>query len=170
MSEPKVISAEEARKLLEGATPGPWRFESHPPAMVLAAGDPGCVGTFPMNHGRFTTLRPNDAALIAAAPSLAATVIALTAERDAATAELTALRTPKPNTATWSTRTVGPYKGWTELRRASGRLVGRYIRRTPESSLVQVMVGGKRYAMPGEELARAYITERLPKGVEVVGG
>ena len=65
-----MTAAELLASLPEGTTPGPWRFDSHPPAMVLAAGDPGCVGTFPMNHGRFTTLRPADAALIAAAPAL----------------------------------------------------------------------------------------------------
>ena len=142
MSDPKIISAEEARGLDYDAVDA-------------------------MSDGK----------RIDAIHRLAHTVLTLTAERDearrerdAATAELTALRTPKPNTATWSTRTVGPYKGWTELRRASGRLVGRYIRRTPESERVEVMANGMWFTAPGEESARQSILNRLPKGVEVVGG
>ena len=87
-----MTAAELLASLPEGTTPGPWRFDSHPPAMVLAAGDPGCVGTFPMNHGRFTTLRPADAALIAAAPALVDALRAVLAERDEARAELAADR------------------------------------------------------------------------------
>lgn len=79
-----LIPTADVRAMLEAATPGPWRFVSHPPAMILAANDPGCVGTFPMNHGRFTTLRRDDAALIAAAPTLARELIAAREERDKA--------------------------------------------------------------------------------------
>ena len=78
-----------------------------------------------------------------------------------------------PRTAVWHTRTVGPYKGWTELRRSNGHLVGRYILRPTHSGAAFPWLAYRyrfehRFATEAE--ARAYIAQRLPKGVEVVGG
>jgi hypothetical protein len=79
------VSAEEARGLLEGATPGPWTHDG-PGGEIATA--PRC---FIFGGGRIVSDYPRmgnghgdaNAKLIAAAPSLARTVIALTEERDA---------------------------------------------------------------------------------------
>ena len=76
-----LITAEDAKKLLDGSTPGPWewttgRFSNNPylsPNILLLAFDGGGPDG----------VDPNDAAnarLIAAAPDLARTVIALHAQ------------------------------------------------------------------------------------------
>ena len=91
------MSAEEARRLLEGATPGPWvaNMDDDKCAAIL---DWRVVDTdvrFAVSadwyerHSAGETetvcgvkIAESDAALIAAAPDLAATVIALSEERD----------------------------------------------------------------------------------------
>ncbi len=93
-----------------------------------------------------------------------------------------ALVARKRATATWAgPRPVGSYKGWTDLRRHSGRLVGRYICRpagvpvgSPNENLNNLpwvsYAGGswRRHVTDAE--ARAYIASKLPRGVEVIGG
>ena len=69
------MSAEEARGLLEGATPGPWYVDSSGRGVEYASPDIGAVEVVAW------TAR-GDTKLIAAAPDLAATVIALSEERD----------------------------------------------------------------------------------------
>lgn len=75
----RLVSAEEARGLLEGATPGPWRSQ-------IAACDHGDAEEHAAIKGGgslvVTCVGDQDAGLIAAAPDLAATVIALSEERD----------------------------------------------------------------------------------------
>ncbi len=90
---PRIITADEARVLREAATPGPWRVTDYD----TVAPSIGCGGwDIAVVHGDddgrpwdaddsepVAPLPLSDAALIAAAPDLAATVEALEAERDA---------------------------------------------------------------------------------------
>ncbi len=80
MSEPKIVSAEEARGLLDNCSGElPWH--------VAPSGDPG-AGKVQNSRGWYIRAEGDgDAAIMAAAPSLAHTVIALTAERDEARRE-----------------------------------------------------------------------------------
>ena len=97
MTAPRIITADEARVLREAATPGPWRVTDYD----TVAPSIGCGGwDIAVVHGDddgrpwdaddsepVAPLPLSDAALIAAAPDLAATVEALHAE----VARLTAL-------------------------------------------------------------------------------
>ena len=75
------ISAAKAKELLDAATPGPWRMQT-------AACDHGDADEHTAIKGGgalvVACVEDTNAALIAAAPDLAATVVALEAERDAA--------------------------------------------------------------------------------------
>lgn len=82
---PKLYSAEEARALREAATPGPWD--------VSRVGGREVVGGV-ADVAMVTDEWKNSARLIAAAPDLAATVEALTAERDALRAIVEGRTTP----------------------------------------------------------------------------
>ena len=72
----KHITGAEALELVEAATPGPWE---HSGASVRVRGAPSVGALAVAAYGR----PEENAALIAAAPDLARTVIALEAERDA---------------------------------------------------------------------------------------
>ena len=71
----RLVSAEEARGLLTWATRGPWYVDSSGRGVEYASPDIGAVEVVAW------TAR-GDTKLIAAAPDLAATVIALSEERD----------------------------------------------------------------------------------------
>ena len=101
------MSAEEARGLLEGATPGPWvaNLDDDKCAGILdwrvVDTDVRCVvsADWYERHSAGETetvcgvkIAEADAAMIAAAPDLAATVIALSEERDRLRAERDRLR------------------------------------------------------------------------------
>jgi hypothetical protein len=101
----RIVSAEEARGLLEGATPGPWHMEhasKAPPGEewgeVVARLHPAGGAGAPVPGMRLTwsrrsvgVLAERNARLIAASHSLAHTVIALEGERDAALARVARL-------------------------------------------------------------------------------
>lgn len=90
----RIVSAEQARGLLEGATPGPWNVQPDGRDRVKldhvetgegsAAGQGSPVCSIPR-------ARAGDAEMCAAAPDLAHTVITLEAERDAALARVARL-------------------------------------------------------------------------------
>ena len=84
----RVVSAEEARGLLEGATPGPMSADAN-------GNGNGSIWCVRDDRGvRVALLGANDgpdASLLAAAPDLAATVIALSEERDRYRAALDAI-------------------------------------------------------------------------------
>ena len=94
-----TMTADEAQRLLDGATPGEWgayRPSEYPKDFRLAS-----LQGAPVRYvGRLTCSHPNephptkgDAALCAAAPRLAASVVALHARLAQVTAERDALRT-----------------------------------------------------------------------------
>jgi hypothetical protein len=106
----RIVSAEEARGLLEGATPGPWRGDRNDGTVKYAifAGDeeaPVVVLSVDHKNGTYgfgcgygdedeTAYGANpdaDERLVLAAPDLAHTVIALEGERDAALARVARL-------------------------------------------------------------------------------
>ena len=62
------MTPEEARALLKNTTPGPWHVDPHHPGDVLSPENHWLAGTYETSAG-FT-----DAALIAAAPTLAAMI------------------------------------------------------------------------------------------------
>lgn len=70
----RLVSAEEARGLLEGATPGPWHVDSSGRGVEYASPDIGAVEVVAWTA-------KGDTKLLAAAPSLAATIVALSEER-----------------------------------------------------------------------------------------
>ena len=75
------MSAEEARGLLEGATPGPWYNAGYP---LRGMDGPEIMGPGDVLLATMENQPRDDAnaAIIAAAPDLAATVVALSEERD----------------------------------------------------------------------------------------
>ena len=79
----RLVSADEARGLLEGATPGPWLLSADRETITQTSHVTRDVWTIPR------TL--DDMSLCAAAPDLAATVIALSEERDRYRAALDAI-------------------------------------------------------------------------------
>jgi len=105
MTAPRIISAAEARALLEAATPGPWAVDERvacagvvSPALarspglgrdyegVIAYWSPPLGTTLDPMYPRWSHERPGDMMLIAAAPDLAATVVALHARAEQAEA------------------------------------------------------------------------------------
>jgi hypothetical protein len=90
----RIVSAGEARGLLEGATPGPWRssWDGLPDddlPLIYSEAGPVCASMW--YDGPHAACTEPDAALTAAAPDLAHTVIALECERDAALARVARL-------------------------------------------------------------------------------
>jgi hypothetical protein len=81
MTAPRIISAAEARALLEAATPGPWTHNWRD----LADGAPGDLWHTRGCGGPLTTLA--DWELAARAPDLAASVVALHDRAEQAAAE-----------------------------------------------------------------------------------
>ena len=81
---PRTITAAEAQALLDGTTPGPWRAE--PFGVVASVPDDignqvACAfGRVAAAHIEVGALRDANAALLAAAPDLARTIIAHVAE------------------------------------------------------------------------------------------
>lgn len=95
---PRIITADEASALLDAATPGPWNDErigadgdgsacSHEHQLCNADG----IAIAIITHDGAPGARANDR-LLAAAPDLAATVVAQAAEIERLTRELTAAR------------------------------------------------------------------------------
>ena len=87
----RIITADEAKSMLASATPGPWmrdglyvRNDPHDVALARALDDEG--------NGCGESFAPHNANLLAAAPDLAATVVAQAAEIERLTRELTAAR------------------------------------------------------------------------------
>jgi hypothetical protein len=76
----RIVSAEEARGLLEGATPGPWWVSNYT-----------TIGSRTDMVAEAVYAAECDRPLLAAAPDLAHTVIALEGERDAALARVARL-------------------------------------------------------------------------------
>lgn len=89
----RVLSADEARGLLEGTTPAPWVNKLGPHAIPIVCGPTYDVAfTFYEDAGAGNDKADADAALLAAAPDLAATVIAQAAEVERMHRELAASR------------------------------------------------------------------------------
>lgn len=93
MSAAKLVSAEEAQKLLAGATPGPWQQGHHvdEPCAIVAVERP-YYSLLGLHNDTAIVSKEGDAALMTAAPELARTVIELheklaQAERRAAVAK-----------------------------------------------------------------------------------
>lgn len=95
-----TMTADEAQRLLDGATPGEWgayRPSEHPNDFRIASlqGPPvRYVGRLTCSHPNEPHPTKGDAALCAAAPRLAASVIALHAQLAQVTAERDALVAP----------------------------------------------------------------------------
>lgn len=90
---PRIITADEAAALLRDTTPAPWmrdglyvRNNPHEVALARALDDEG--------HACGETHAPNNARLIAAAPDLAATVVAQSAEIERLRAIINGRTTP----------------------------------------------------------------------------
>lgn len=80
MSDDMTLTTEELREMLEKATPGPWVVDADND--VVADGSGWMVADLLVLDGRPSQQDINNARLIAAAPALAAEVLALRAENE----------------------------------------------------------------------------------------